>query len=521
MNYFLVKPTLIIFLFVVWSSSGYASTINIPADYPTIQAGINAASNGDTILVSPGSYQELIDFLGKAITVKSAAGAEKTIIDGDFVGAPKLRSIVLFDKGEGKDSIIDGFTIKNGTGFFTPFGNRGGGIFALFSSPTIINNIITENSVYDGGGGISCIDSDSVIENNIICNNHAGQFGGGINILCSPTSSPGWSFRNNTIYSNSAGYGGGISIDRSQAIVENNVLFNNSALNGGGILSRRNLTLRNNIIYSNQAKTGGGFFNLFLGAIICNNIFLDNTASFTGGGIACYETTSRTYVSNSIFWNNDAPEGPEISVRNGAKITITHSDVMNGISSVYADPLSTLDWQSGMIDADPMLVDPDGVDNNPLTWNDNDFHILYASPCRDSGDNSSIGLPAMDNERDPRIAYGTVDIGSDEFNTHLYYTGNSTPGGIVSLNLVDIPNSTPVIVFIGSGVIDPPYHFKKYGDFFLQPPLLAQISLGTIPRPTGILTFSYKFDANFPIIDIPMQALIGSKLTNLCVMEVK
>ena|SRR5882762_8467466 len=63
-----------------------ATTIHVPADQPTIQAAISAAQNGDTILVSPGTYAENIDFIGKAITVKSTNGAKVTIIDAHQVG---------------------------------------------------------------------------------------------------------------------------------------------------------------------------------------------------------------------------------------------------------------------------------------------------------------------------------------------------------------------------------------------------------------------------------------------------
>ncbi|MCH9022482.1 MAG: hypothetical protein IID32_06930, partial [Planctomycetes bacterium] len=49
-----------------------AATINVPGDQPTIQAGIDAAVNGDEVVVAPGTYNEIIDFLGKAITVRSA-----------------------------------------------------------------------------------------------------------------------------------------------------------------------------------------------------------------------------------------------------------------------------------------------------------------------------------------------------------------------------------------------------------------------------------------------------------------
>jgi len=74
-----------------------ASTIlHVPGDYPTIQAAIDAAVAGDTVLVDPGTYVETINFRGKAITVKSAYGPKVTFIDGNRRG-----SVVTFDSREG------------------------------------------------------------------------------------------------------------------------------------------------------------------------------------------------------------------------------------------------------------------------------------------------------------------------------------------------------------------------------------------------------------------------------------
>jgi hypothetical protein len=64
-----------------------ASVILVPAEQPTIQEGINAANNGDIVIVSPGIYFERINFNGKAIAIQSVAGPTKTAIDGSNMGS--------------------------------------------------------------------------------------------------------------------------------------------------------------------------------------------------------------------------------------------------------------------------------------------------------------------------------------------------------------------------------------------------------------------------------------------------
>jgi len=108
-----------------------ATTIHVPADQPTIQAAISAAQNGDTILVSPGTYAENIDFIGKAITVKSTNGAKVTIIDAHQVGPA-----ATFKSGEIRASVLSGFTLTNGVGSGPPYFIYGGGVFRPLS-PTI------------------------------------------------------------------------------------------------------------------------------------------------------------------------------------------------------------------------------------------------------------------------------------------------------------------------------------------------------------------------------------------------
>ena len=140
-----------------------------------IQDGINAAMNGDTVLVADGIYKgssnKNLDFNGKAITVKSQNSAATTIIDCENNGRG-----FYFHSGETLSSVLDGFTITNGNNA------EGGGINCKSSSPTIKNNIINRNfnHDYDGhGGGICCNNSSPLIQNNEISENFA-KLGGGI-----------------------------------------------------------------------------------------------------------------------------------------------------------------------------------------------------------------------------------------------------------------------------------------------------------------------------------------------------
>ena len=139
-----MRCSIVLLIVLTFPSIAFSATINIPADYPTIQQGIDVAVNGDTVLVVPGTYMENINFLGKAITVTSEQGPDVTVIDGNQSG-----SAIRFESGEGLDSVIEGFTITNGSGTWLGGSNPGyygGGVGCLDNaSPMIIGNIITKN----------------------------------------------------------------------------------------------------------------------------------------------------------------------------------------------------------------------------------------------------------------------------------------------------------------------------------------------------------------------------------------
>ena len=165
------------FVLILWVPLILSATIrHVPTlDYPTIQAGIDSAIVGDTILVETGTYVENINFNGKDITVASqflfdpdTVHMVTTIIDGDQNG-----SVVRFENGEDSTSLFCGFTIQNGSA------EVGGGIFCDGVNPIFKNLVIKNNSGTSDGGGITLLGSSVSLENVVVKNNTA-EVGAGI-----------------------------------------------------------------------------------------------------------------------------------------------------------------------------------------------------------------------------------------------------------------------------------------------------------------------------------------------------
>ena len=334
-------------------------TIRIPADYPTIQAGINAAVNGNVVLVSEGTYYENINFMGKAITVASHYYLDgkdkhirKTIINGGQPVNPDNGSVVTFAAGEDSNSVLCGFTITGGTGTlninpgFPPI-RRGGGIFLGASGAKIIHNIImnnkVENEVWCFGGGLSSgppfIPTFIIIEENVFrdnkCNGFDAVSGGGA-ALGSSGRIINNVFEKNVIFSlGGSASGGGMEVQSfpdfpNEVFVKGNILIHNKALQhqdatywlggcGGGIsiiLSKG--VIENNIIQHNEVSAVSSSFSpgilfdfppdevYFRNNIVSHNTF-SGAGSCYGGGFAIWD--GNPTIENNLFEKNDATFG--------------------------------------------------------------------------------------------------------------------------------------------------------------------------------------------------------------------
>jgi len=287
----------------------------------TIQTGLDSCSENDTVLVAAGTYFENIIWPNtQGIDLISEYGRDTTIIDGSDIA-----EVIIMDVGLDSTTIIKGFTITHGDATYA-----GGINCSSNSSPSIMNNTITENNAAIGGA-IHCDQSIPFITDNIISNNTSTA---GAGIYCSYLGNA--IITNNIITGNinNISIGGGILVIESSPLISYNTITMNTAIEGGGIFCGTNIgvvcapTIINNTISNNTANEGAGIHCAISSCsptidscIISNNngdgIFLrdlanpiihyNNITGNTGYGVINTDSTLTIDATNN-WWGN--PSGP-------------------------------------------------------------------------------------------------------------------------------------------------------------------------------------------------------------------
>jgi len=317
---------------------------------------------------------------------------------------------VVTSNGTDANTILDGFTITAGNAN------------TLSVWPT------------SNGGGMLNVDSSCIVNNCTFLENSA-EIGGAIQNYNSKSN-----ISNCTFFRNSARYdGGGVANDGAScpAIVNCSFTSNYAGNNGGGMRNwgQSSPTVVNCSFNHNSTKYGGGVrnFNNCSPALI-NCTLRGNWATVAGGGMQDNNNSNPT-ITNCIFWDNNAPTGPQIGETLKSAAIVSYSDIKGGWAGV------------GNINADPLFVDANGPDGIIGTEDDN-LRLPPDSPCIDKGNNASVPADTTDLDDDaniteqtpldldnnPRFADGDcnstiiVDMGAYEFGYFFCYVDKDAPG---------------------------------------------------------------------------------------------
>ena len=354
--------------------------------FATIGKALSVAGDYDLVLVADATYNETdLNFNGKKIYLKGVdhnTSGQCPVIDCQSSGGA-----FYFGSGEAKDSVVDNFTIKNGSAI------DGGAVCCNFSGPTITNCTFSGNGAtggYSCGGAISCWNSSNpIITNCVFSGNSAGSYGGAIYCDSSRPMITNCTFSGNDT-TGAYSCGGAISCwNSSNPIVTNCVFSGNSAYWGGAIYC-----------YKSSPSS------------ITNCTFSGNSAD--GGGAIFADFKSSPTLNNCILWSNSASSGGnEVyagSVYAVTAVTLNYCCIDNGAGAYGGG--GTIDDSNNCIRGDPRFVD---------TAN-GDYHLKDTSPCIDAGDNSHVPAGVTtDLDGNQRVVDGnndgiaTVDIGAYEY----------------------------------------------------------------------------------------------------------
>ncbi|HTF90956.1 MAG TPA: right-handed parallel beta-helix repeat-containing protein [Planctomycetota bacterium] len=375
------------------------------APFRDLQSAVTAAFYGDTIVMEDGLYQgpgnRAIALNGRYVTLRSAHGPSNCTIDCQ--GVSRALSMNL-----GEWVTIEGISFVNG------FSSSAGGAILGTGAHLTLRNCVFSLCTGKGGGAIRNTNGYLRVE--------------------------GCQFQGNSAPDPFAGSGGALSVSHCELYVRDCVFANNYGFFGGAFSADQNSLSSYPSVFThcqffeNQSNWGGagalwaspgtapkvidncqfagnssgnlgGALYCAAPANITSSSFISNSAVARGGAI-CLESGAAVAIRDSIAWGNSAPQGSQLCVGYAyppSQLSVSYSDVQGGWGAI-ALPLGTLSWGAGNLDLDPMFVDPDGLDNNALTYGDNNYALAANSPCVDAGSNPALSPDLLDVDVDGNTA---------------------------------------------------------------------------------------------------------------------
>jgi hypothetical protein len=429
----------------------------------TLQQAIDAAPEGMTLVICPGTYEEMISIADRSVGIWAEEGPEATIIQGDQSGT--VITISNSDK-----LLIAGFTILGGRSL-----SHGGAIQATNSIVDIRDNILLENQAVGWGGGIYCESCKGSITGNTIQGSRGG-LGGGMAINYGVLEITGNSILENSSYSTAGhvfgsnyGGGGGALILGDSSFGENLVEGNYSATHGGGLyivqgegevwgntfqlnscaydgagaltnLSRNHL--HDNLFTENIAYDDAGGMRVYVGGMtIEDNEFIANTAYGQGGAMKLSHA-GNTIIGNLIEgnWAGDAGGGIELDNDHSR----VEGNIITGNTAYRGGGLHT--WYN---EEEVWIVDNE-ITDNVATWcgggieADQDYHKVTLLRNQITGNQAPYGGGLC--------TYNYVDMVVQ--NTVIAGNSASISGGLAYLNQGDTRFENSVL-YGNSGTAQP------------------------------------------------------------------